>query len=107
MKRIGGHRGYLLVDHRESPGVSETLIAQAQAAGYPVLNPGRGLHEADTYTCPHCQGIVVKSPRKTDHDRHVCLKCYGVTCGRPACVLSCRPMKALLDGDLLRRGFSL
>lgn len=66
--------GYLFVDHRASPGLPEDV---ARWAGY---NPGLcregKMFEADTLTCAHCKGVVVKNPNRT-RERSYCAKCSG------------------------------
>lgn len=71
------HEGYLQVDNRNSPGISEE---QAVAAGLPP-GAGRGLFEAPTYTCSHCQSVVVLNPLRT-RDRAWCKKCDHYLCDR-------------------------
>lgn len=86
------HTGYLLIDHRDSPGVSEDF---AQASGKDVIAvPGGTTLEADTYTCPHCNALVVKNPDRT-RERAVCRKCMQVVCD--SCVGECVPFAKVLD----------
>lgn len=69
------HEGYLLIDHSNSPGLTE---ADAVAAGLPA--GGRsGLFEAPTYRCNHCCRIVVINPART-RDREYCAKCNHYIC---------------------------
>jgi len=77
------HEGYLMIDNRESPGVSDE-IGQALTPQLP-LGFGRGMFEAPTITCSHCQVVVVLNPgrvRKRPYcakcDHYVCDVCYGV-----------------------------
>lgn len=66
--------GYLMVDHRASPGLPEDV---ARAAGYdPKLCREGKVYEADTMTCSHCKCSVVKNPFRT-RERHFCAKCSG------------------------------
>jgi hypothetical protein len=66
--------GYLTVDHRASPGLPEDV---ARAVGYDPKQCGEGkFFEADTLTCSHCKGVVVKNPLR-ERERHSCLKCGG------------------------------
>lgn len=69
--------GYLMVDHRASPGLPPEIARQA---GYDVGLAGEGkLLEVGTLTCAHCRGTVVKSAHRDliKHPRHFCLKCSG------------------------------
>lgn len=52
--------GYLMIDNRIADGP-------------------RGLFESATYTCNHCNAIVVKNPDRT-RERHVCRGCNSVIC---------------------------
>ena len=55
--------GYLLVDHRASPGLPEDI---ARLAGYdPGLCREGKIFEADTLTCSLCRGVVVPHPLRT------------------------------------------
>ena len=64
--------GYLMVDHRASPGLSEEA---ARWAGYDPRLAGEGkVFEADTLSCAHCGGTVVKNIFRT-RERHSCKKC--------------------------------
>jgi hypothetical protein len=66
--------GYLMVDHRASPGLPEDV---ARWAGYDPKLAGEGkFYEADTMTCSHCRGMVVKNIFRT-RERHSCVKCSG------------------------------
>lgn len=67
--------GYLQVDHRESPGVPETIL---HATGMPV-GAGRGVFEAATITCAHCCRVMVRNPLRT-RDRAWCSKCDRYIC---------------------------
>jgi hypothetical protein len=70
-------QGYLLVDHRASPGLTEQ---QALAAGYDPRLSGEGkVYEADTMTCAHCKTVVVKNPLRT-RDRPHCYQCDHYIC---------------------------
>ncbi len=66
--------GYLFVDHRASPGMTE---AEARMAGYdPQHVKGGKMFEAATLTCCHCKAVVVKNPLRT-RARNSCMKCSG------------------------------
>ncbi len=65
--------------------------------------PGNTLAELDTWTCAHCNAIVLKNPDRTK-PREVCRKCMKVVCDNHA--LWCEPFEkladALLDGKLYK-----
>jgi hypothetical protein len=66
--------GYLMVDHRASPGLPEDV---ARKVGYdPRFCQEGKLFEASTMTCSHCKCAVVKNPLRT-RERHSCMKCGG------------------------------
>lgn len=88
--------GYLLIDNRESPGISD---AQAHQAGFPV-GANRGLFEAPTVTCSHCHRIVVLNPDRT-RVRAWCQKCDRYLCdtcgGAYAQTADCRSLDKLIE----------
>lgn len=90
--KIGGHTGYLLIDNRASPGVSEEFIRKSGKLA-PVVPEGM-LFEADTYTCSHCSTIVIKNPLR-ERPRNVCRKCMKIICDNPGCNSECLPMMAM------------
>ena len=66
--------GYLTIDHRASPGIPADM---ARYLGYDPALTGEGkFYEADTLTCSHCKGVVVKNPFRA-RERASCLKCGG------------------------------
>lgn len=79
MKSLRRHEGYLLIDHRNSPGVSDELAA---TVGIPMRpGGGRGLFEAPTVTCSHCQVIVIVNPLR-NRERAYCSKCDHYICDK-------------------------
>ena len=59
------HEGYLLIDHRDSPGAG------------PV---GKGqVFEAPTFCCSHCCAVVIINPLRT-RSREYCAKCNHYIC---------------------------
>lgn len=75
MKTLRSLEGELTIDHRNSPGVPVEILI---ASGLPV-EAGRGMYESATYTCNHCQSVVVMNPQRT-RERHVCKGCAHVIC---------------------------
>lgn len=85
MKSKRSHEGYLLMNHRDSPGLSpDFLVAASQRSSAPPLPAaaGRGLFEAPTITCSHCQKVVVINPVR-NRDRAYCAKCDHYLCDDP------------------------
>lgn len=69
--------GYLMIDHRASPGISEEV---ARLSGFDPAQCGEGkLFETATLTCAHCKGSVVKNPLRTRERPH-CVKCNHYIC---------------------------
>lgn len=69
---MANREGYLMVDHRASPGLPEDI---ARASGYDPLHCKEGkLFEAATLTCAHCKVGVVKNPKRV-RERALCFKC--------------------------------
>lgn len=98
--RIGGRNGWLIIDHRNSPGIPESMAPQVAAAGgIPVA--GNTVLELDTWTCAHCSAIVLKNPDRV-RPREVCRKCMSVVCDK--CILWCEPFakvaEAIVEGKL-------
>lgn len=88
--------GYFLLDHRNSPGLSES---QVFAASLPP-GAGRGYFEAPVITCSHCQRGVVLNPLR-NRDRSYCAKCDHYICDECGAVLKaggvCKPYKQIID----------
>ena len=64
--------GYLMVDHRASPGLPEDV---ARWAGYDPKLVGEGkVYEVDTMGCSHCGGHVVPHHLRT-RPRAKCMEC--------------------------------
>lgn len=99
MRSIRNLEGYLLIDHRNSPGVPADLLLRA---GLP-LEAGRGLYESACYTCSHCQRIVWLNPQRT-REREYCRGCQKIICdpcaAERAITLECRTFQQKLDKAL-------
>jgi hypothetical protein len=61
---------------------------------------GGSLFEAPTYTCRHCQAVVVMNPGRT-RERGYCRKCDGSICdncvGIMHATLTCVPIDKVFD----------
>jgi hypothetical protein len=88
------HEGYLLIDHRNSPGLTPDLVGH-DGSRTPIVGKGQ-LYESATITCAHCQVIVILNPLRT-RARGYCQKCDAYICDRPACHLACTPFEAVID----------
>lgn len=67
--------GYLMIDHRASEGISDELAVKNNLP----VGAGRGLFETPTYTCSHCQYVVVMNPKRT-REREYCRGCDSYIC---------------------------
>lgn len=95
------NEGYLLIDHRHSPGVSEELIRNS-GLDVPIVGAGQTFESA-TITCSHCQAMVVLNPLRT-RLRNYCAKCDHYICDNPGCNAECLPMRKVMD-DLQEMAF--
>jgi hypothetical protein len=96
MKRIQDLEGYVLFDHRNSPGVPTELLV---ANGLPP-DAGKGVYEGATYTCGHCQAQVFINSLRS-RERHVCRGCMHVICDgcaeEKARTLQCKTFNQRVD----------
>ena len=88
------HEGYLLIDHRYSPGVpfNPAMIGKPDSL---IVGSGNTMESATT-TCSHCQVVVVLNPLRT-RARGYCQKCDRYVCDSPLCNTECVPFEAVLD----------
>ncbi len=90
MRSRNSQLGFMMIDHRNSPGVGREV-----AAGGVAVGPGE-LFEADCASCAHCQRIVVLNPLRI-RDRAACSKCDAYICDLCAAVGECNPFARQLD----------
>jgi len=86
-----------MTDHRHAgAGVSDELVHKA---GLPT-GAGRGLFETSTFTCYHCQRVVINDPKRT-RPRSWCKKCDHHICdgcGADYFLTGiCRPFKKVVE----------
>lgn len=90
------YEGEMTMDNRYGPGIPDELLI---AAGIPV-GAGRGLFEAATITCSHCQYVFLKNPQRI-RERAYCRKCDHYICDGCGAALAqsgiCRPFKQIMD----------
>jgi len=94
--------GYLLIDHRASHmPVPEDMLHKV---GLPA-QAGKGLFETKTYTCSHCQYIVIMNPERT-RERGYCRGCDSYICdpcaAKRAKDFSCKTYAQTLDEAITR-----
>jgi hypothetical protein len=76
-KAIKLHEGYLSLDHRSSPGLTEE---QARKMGYSPSTVGEGkFFETSTMHCAHCGTVVITNPGRT-RERASCFSCNAYIC---------------------------
>ena len=73
--------GYLMMDHRASPGIPEDM---ARLAGLPVVAAGSTLYECATLHCCHCGGCWVPNTYRI-RERGYCRSCDMYLCD--SCVI--------------------
>jgi hypothetical protein len=104
----GKKEGYLMIDHRASPGISEEF-ARANP-GFRAVPEGR-LFESATSTCSHCQRLIVLNPDRV-RERGYCPKCNHYVCDRCEAVRvasgwECRSFERIMNESLeaaIKRG---
>jgi hypothetical protein len=88
--------GYVMLDHRAANPVADEIMVKD---GLPV-GAGKGLFEAPTYTCSHCQYVVVMNPQRT-RERAYCRGCDSYICDacgvKRAQDFSCKTYKQVAD----------
>lgn len=52
--------------------------------------------EFDTFTCVHCNRMVVKNPKR-QRPRNECHNCNKLTCDSAGCIIECNPFERDLD----------
>ena len=88
------HEGYLMVDHRMGPGVTQDFI-HSSGKDTPLEMANR-LYETATVTCSHCNRVIILNPLR-DRPRQYCAKCDHYVCDTLVCTVSCKPLKQLFD----------
>lgn len=93
------HENYFMMDHRHTQPVPEKILI---ATALPPT-AGRGLFEAASYTCSHCQRQIIVEPgraRGADYcrgcDHYICRQCAAIR----AETLACKTFKQIIDETL-------
>lgn len=96
MNSLRSHEGWMYSDNRNNVGVSDE---QMLAMGYPA-GAGRGLYESATYTCSHCNAVVVMEPKRT-RERGFCRGCNQRICDPCVAIkaqtMTCKTMTQIID----------
>lgn len=82
--------GYLLVDHRNSPGITQADLLTIPALRRDQFQVMQGVFESPTIRCSHCGTMVVLNPQRT-RARGYCSRCDHYVCDNPLCHLDCVP----------------
>lgn len=69
--------GDIIIDHRESPGLDESVIS-ARNPLLPFVGPNQ-IFKAATNTCMHCDTVVIRNPNRTRARGH-CRSCDYFIC---------------------------
>jgi hypothetical protein len=75
IKTLRDQEGYFMMDHRHANPVPDQLVV---ANGLPT-GAGRGLFESASFTCKHCQTIVILNPDRS-RERAYCRGCDHLIC---------------------------
>lgn len=93
------NEGYLMIDHRASPGLTSEEMRQAGYTNAPNLGEGT-LVEFVTITCCHCSNVFIKNPLRT-RERGFCWECDDSLCDQCAVVYKVTgrhvPIKKIAD----------
>jgi hypothetical protein len=88
MPSLRANEGYMIVDHRYSPGIPKELedfwVAQGKILPGEVVPSGM-VHETGLQTCSHCQRVLIMNPLR-QRERHLCPTCYHYICDRCAAI---------------------
>lgn len=94
MRTQRSREGYFLIDHRASPGITLEDAKRLGLTG-PIVGEGQVL-EAPTFTCAHCQGIVIMNPDRKRERAH-CRKCNARVCDLCGAAGECTPYQAKIE----------
>jgi hypothetical protein len=93
---LRSHEGYFMLDHTQTENVPDSLVI---SVGLPA-GAGKGLFEAPTYTCSHCQAIVVLNPKR-NRERAYCRGCDHNICDGCGAIRAqtgkCKTFKQVID----------
>lgn len=93
MQSQRSREGYLLIDHRYSPGITADLPRPPGMID--PVGPGQTFESA-TSTCGHCGVPHILNPNRS-RPRGYCFKCSHYVCDMPWCNDGCHPFEATLE----------
>lgn len=71
--------GVILIDHRNSPGISPEFMRANNLSG-PAVEGGK-VYESAVVVCKHCGTDVILNPNRS-RDREYCRACDGYVCDK-------------------------
>ena len=97
MSSLRRKEGWLMIDHRASPGLPADFYQKIGLSADPSPELGEGkLFETATMTCCHCNAVVIANPDRV-RARGYCPKCNDYVCDNPGCHSNCTPFVKILD----------
>ena len=108
LKTKKSHEGYMLIDHRFSPGLPEGTCIPGLPDSYITAKPGQALEMA-IIVCRHCQTEIIKNPERsrprgycTSCDHYICDACEGARI-----MTGCTSIEKVFDEMLEERALNL
>lgn len=103
MRTKRSDEAYVLIDHRNSPGITREFV-QANKLDTPVVGAGQ-VFESAIIVCHACGGDIILNPNRT-REREWCMEHDAYLCDRCALTRkltgSCVPLRKRLD-NLFRK----
>lgn len=98
MRTKQSDEAYVMIDHRNSPGISQEFMA-ANGLDGPAVGAGRVMESA-MVVCGHCNTDVILNPNRS-RNREWCWNCDKYICDKCALLKklghACSPFKAKLQ----------
>lgn len=111
MKTKKNHEGYVLIDHRNSPGITQEFIRDnnldAPAVGAGVV------FESALMVCHHCGADVILNPNRSRErgwcyncDRYICDTCTAARAAGAPCIPLKQKLEQLYETFILKQIFN-
>ena len=107
MKNKRSKEAYVMIDHRNSPGITPEFVRDNNLNA-PAVGAG-SVFESAMIVCTHCGADVILNPNRT-REREWCFSCDGYICDGCGVArrsgIACVPMKKIIDDlyDKLHHG---
>lgn len=103
MKTLKSHSGYLIIDHKDSPGIDPQQVPKQLRSSTVAVGKGQ-VYEADIKQCTHCErGVILNIDRI--RSRGYCPYCHHYICDSCRKILDitgqCVPFRKVLDKVIL------